>query len=217
MRYSMNLAFKKTATAALVTLFALTAVAAEKIDQDTPRFDMLRAMFDDNQVFVASFSHEYNDSFTGEQQHAEGRIWIGKNQYKIDGDNQLMVVDGNISRVYDGLKNRIIISDYIEEEDDFAPSRMLQGVDESYVVSEERMANGQFRITLRSDEPFAIFTEVQIILTADGNPLRILALDQVDNELITEFTFGEFVPADDELFELSWPEDAEVIDLRHGS
>ena len=217
MKYSMNLAFKKAGITTLISLFVFTVMFAESIEQETPRFDRLRAMFEDNRVFVADFSHEYNDSFTGEQQHAEGRIWIGKNQYKIDGDNQLMVVDGEVSRVYDGIKNRIIISDYIEEEDDFAPSRMLQGVDESYAISEETMANGQHRITLRSDDPFAIFTEVQIILTAEGNPLRIIAIDQVDNELITEFTHGEFVPSDDELFELTWPEDAEFIDLRHGS
>lgn len=217
MKYLVNLVFKKAGVAALISLFAFSAVAAENSGQETPQFDRLRAMFDDNRVFVASFSHEYNDSFTGEQQHAEGQIWIGKNQYKIDGDSQLMVVDGEVSRVYDGLKNRIIISDYIEEEDDFAPSRMLQGVDESYAISEEAMANGQYRITLRSDDPFAIFTEVQIILTAEGTPLRIIAIDQVDNELITEFTNGEFVAAADEMFELTWPEDAEFIDLRHGS
>jgi outer membrane lipoprotein-sorting protein len=221
MKYSMNLVFKHTALIAVAVFFAASTafahVPVQQSETDTPQFDRLRTMFEDNRVFAASFSHEYNDSFTGEQQHAEGRIWIGKDRYKIDGDNQLMVVDGDVSRVYDGVKNRLIISDYIEEEDDFAPSRMLQGVDESYAISEETMADGRHRIIMRSDDPFAIFTEVHIILNTDGSPHRIMAIDQVDNELITEFSGGEFIDSDEELFLLTFPEDAEKIDLRQGS
>lgn len=181
----------------------------------TPVFDRMKSLFEEGQIFTAEFSHEYNDSFTGEQQRTEGTIWIGKEMYKIEGNNQRMMVDGRTSTVFDGSKNRVIISDYIEEEDDFAPSRMLQGVDDSYEVSEEPGENGETRIRLVSDDPFSVFIEVFIYADSDGNPVRIEALDQVENELITRFGTGEFITGDPaEIFQLEVPGNAEQIDLR---
>lgn len=183
--------------------------------QNTPEFDRLKSAFEGNLVFTATFSHEYNDSFTGEQQITEGTIWIGKEQYKIEGNNQRMVVDGEFSRVYDKIKNRVIISEYIEEEDDFAPSRMLQGVDSSYAVSEQPENQNQTLIILTSEDPFSVFSKVSIYLDDDGNPLRIEAIDQAENSLITTFSSGRFVEEGPETFELNVPEGAEHIDLRH--
>ncbi|MEX0905957.1 MAG: outer-membrane lipoprotein carrier protein LolA [Balneolaceae bacterium] len=183
--------------------------------QNTPEFDRLKSAFENNRIFTASFYHVYSDSFTGEQQEAEGTIWIGKEQYKIEGNNQRMVVDGEISRVYDETRNRLIISEYIEEEDDFAPSRMLQGVDDSYSVSERAIENNQTLITLTSEDPFSVFTEVSIYLSEEGNPLRISATDQVENELTTTFSNGRFTDAGPDTFELNIPEGTELIDLRH--
>lgn len=213
MKYLMNLEFKKAASIFLMVCMFF-AGKSQGITQDTPEFDRLKSSFENNRVFAATFSHEYNDGFTGEQQTTDGQIWIGKEHYKIEGDTQQMVVDGKTSTVYDGQKNRVIVSEYIEEEDDFAPSRMLQGVDSSYTVSEEQLED-ETLITLTSEDPFSVFMEVFIYLDMDGNPLRIEAIDQADNELITEFTTGSFTQADEEMFELEIPDGAEYIDLRN--
>ena len=185
--------------------------------QDTPAFDQLKSSFEKGKIFNSDFSHRYEDSFTGETDQNEGIIWIGKEQYKIESSNQVMVVDGNISRVYDGSKNRIIISDYSEEEDDFAPSRMLQGVDDSYSVQESALENGGTEIVLSSSDPFSIFEKVTILLDSEGNPIEIRALDQAENILVTRFSGGSFTEADEDLFTLESPEDAELIDLRYNT
>lgn len=185
--------------------------------QDTPAFDQLKLKFEDGMIFHAEFSHRYEDSFTGETQNNEGVIWIGKEQYKIEGSDQVMVVDGDLSRVYDSQKNRVIISDYIEEEDDFAPSRMLQGVDDSYSVSESSLHDGRTEIVLQSDDPFSIFVTVTILLHSNGNPEEIKALDQAENLLVTSFSNGTFTEPTEGLFELETPADAELIDLRYNS
>jgi outer membrane lipoprotein-sorting protein len=184
--------------------------------QDTPEFDRLKTAFEEDRVFEAAFVHEYNDTFTGEQQVTEGTIWVGKDQYKIHSGNNTMVVDGEVSRVYDASKNRVIVSDYVEEDDDFAPSRMLQGVDDSYAV-EETSERVETLILLVSDDPFSIFLQVLIVLNSEGLPLRIEAIDQVENELITFFQSGRFVQETSETFRFQSPDDAEYIDLRHGS
>jgi len=185
--------------------------------QDIPAFDRLKTSFEEGRIFHSEFNHRYEDSFTGETEQNEGIIWIGKEQYKIEGSNQVMVVDGEISRVYDGSKNRIIISDYIEEEDDFAPSRMLQGVDDSYSVQESALENGGTEIVLSSSDPFSIFERVTILLDSEGNPTEIRALDQAENILVTRFSGGSFTDAAEDLFTLEHPEDAELIDLRYNT
>lgn len=126
-----------------------------------------------------------------------------------------MVVDGDISRVYDATKNRVIISDYVEEEDDFAPSRMLQGVDTSYSISESAISGNRTEILLESDDPFTVFQTVTITLNNSGLPIEIQATDQANNQLTTRFEDGEFVEPDENLFELNEPDDAETIDLRY--
>jgi outer membrane lipoprotein-sorting protein len=216
MKYSMNLVYKSFYYVFFSALF-IGSAPAQTGQSQTPEFDRLIGAFEDNRVFTALFSHEYNDSFTGEQQYSEGRIWIGKDRYKIEGNNQLMVVDGETSTVYDGAKNRVIISDYIEEEDDFAPSRMLQGVDDSFAVMEEKRPDNKTQISLTSDDPFSIFLNVRIILSESGEPEQIEAIDQVENELITRFREGEFADGQEEMFTLEIPADAEYIDLRQGS
>lgn len=207
-----NLVFRK----AIILLTIAFLVPVFGIAQDTPHFDRLKQKFEDGSVFEAEFVHEYNDTFTGEQQVTKGRIWVGKEQYKMRSGESTMLVDGEISRVYDGTKNRVIVSDYIEEEDDFAPSRMLQGVDDSYSV-QESIENHETVIELASDDPFSIFMEVSIFLDSNGTPTRIVAIDQVENELITTFNEGEFIQKTPDVFQFQYPEDAEEIDLRNGS
>lgn len=209
----MNWTFKGFAFSLLLSLIigGLPSIHGQSA---TPVFDSVKKSFEDNQVFTANFVHEYRDSFTGESQATQGQIWIGKNRYKIEGDQQQVVVDGDFSTVYDGSKNRVIISDYVEEEDDFAPSRMLQGVDDDFSISEEELENGGTKITLKSDDLFSIFLEVYIYIDMNGIPLRIEAFDQAENELLTQFENGRFMNANEGLFDLSIPEDAELIDLR---
>lgn len=210
----MNLAYKLNN---LLLVLLLTAVPHTVQAQETPEFDRLKERFESGSVFTAQFTHTYNDDFTGESQVTEGTIWVGEQQYKIRNAGNLMVVDSEISRVYDSTKNRVIISEYVEEEDDFAPSRMLQGVDEQYRVSESELTDGSTEVTLISEDPFTVFMRVIILLDGSGIPQSITAIDQVENRLVTDFLEGRFMPVDEEIFQFDYPPEAEIIDLRPGS
>ena len=214
MKYLKNLGFNLYPVL-IAGLIYSTVFPAEVSAQNTPVFDSLKQKFEQGMIFRAEFSHQYEDSFTGETQLNDGQIWIGKDQYKIEGNNQVMVVDEDVSRVYDASKNRVIVSDYVEEEDDFAPSRMLQGVDESYSISETDGPGNSTQITLESDDPFSVFQIVTIRIDEEGRPVEIQAIDQAENQLTTRFQNGEFVEPDKNLFELNEPESAELIDLRY--
>lgn len=197
-----------------VFTICLVMISLSALHAQTPQFDELKLKFERGEIFNAAFSHEFHDSYTNERTRTEGKIWIGGEKYRVESDEQVMVVDGEISRVYDSIRNRLLISEYDEEEDDFAPSRMLQGVDETYNVQEQNSQN-ETLITLSSDDPFAIFKTVEITLDSNGNPVVILATDQVDNLLTTRFENGRFQDFDQTLFELDIPDNAERIDLRH--
>lgn len=180
----------------------------------TTNFEKVRARFDSGEVFQAGFEHTYLDSYTQESSSSSGEIWINKTGYKLESENQKIMVDGALSRVYDGDRNRLIISEYEAEEDDFAPSRFLSGLDDIYTASEEITQNKTI-ITLTTDDDFALFVEVVIELNAALLPVKITAYDIADNIIVTTFSNGSFENANPALFELQVPENAEIVDMRY--
>lgn len=178
-------------------------------------FPKLKANFDNEKVFVADFEHVYYDSYTKESLTSEGKIWVSSDKYRLDSENQLLIVDGETSRVYDEIRNRVIVSDYSEEDDDFAPSRMLNGVDSTYTITEEKMTNGRTKIIMKTDDDFALYLTVEIVVNSEAIPVSITAYDFSENEIITTFKKGSFLLKNEELFELSYPQNAEIVDTRY--
>ncbi len=215
MRFSVNSTYKRIPV--LICLLALTGFS--ELSAQSPALDALKERFKSGSVFSSDFTHLLMDSFTGEETTTNGKIWIGENSYRIEADNQIMVVDGELSRVYNRARNRLIISRYIEDEDDYAPSRMLQGVDETYSVKQIEIQGGGTIIELSSDDPFSVFDEVSINLNESGLPVEINATDQAGNVITTSFGNGKFISYSDRnrIFEIQVPETAEVIDLRYES
>lgn len=193
-------------------LFLVSTVSASA--QNTA-FPKLKSNFENEKVFVADFEHTYFDSYTNESLASEGKIWVSSEKYRLDSENQLLIVDGETSRVYDEVRNRVIISDYEEEDDDFAPSRMLNGVDSTYTIVEEKLEKGQTKIIMTTEDDFALYLRVEIVVDKNANPISITAFDFSDNEIVTTFKNGAFLPKNKELFVLRYPQDAEIVDTRY--
>lgn len=191
----------------------ITVMSPAQAQQNT--FGELTEIFRDGMVFHADFSHEYIDSYTGDTTASRGEIWVGENKYTVRTQHQSVVVDGENSRVYDSNRNRVIISEYEPAEDDFAPSRILNGADTTYTLEQEEQRDGQIFLTLSSADPFAIFKQIEITLNTELVPRRIFVIDQTDNEIITTFRNGEFITPEDQIFQLDYPEDAEIVDMRN--
>lgn len=204
----------------IVFLTALLLVGAHTVHAqttapDSTAFGELTQKFENGRVFHADFTHTYNDAFTGDTSEQAGEIWIGGASYKIDSPSQMVAVDGEISRVYDSQRNRLIISEYIPEEDDFAPSRILNGVDSTYAIDSQQKVGENYIIKLHSDDPFAMFSEVEITLNEQGIPTKIFVIDTAENEITTTFSGGSFVDAKPNMFDISYPESSEIIDMRN--
>ena len=195
-------------------LFGLM-VATQPIQAQSPVFDQLKLRFNEQSVFHATFQHTYIDSYTDETSNSVGVVWIDKIAYKLESDDKIIVVDGVISKVYEGVRNRLIISDYDAEEDDFAPSRMLSGIDETYITSESKLPNGNTLVLLETDDDFATFVKVEIEVNKAMEPVKITAYDFADNLTITTFSDGKFEKVTSDTFKLTYPEDAEIVDMRY--
>jgi len=200
----------------IYNLLALVLIwGVSTVDAQNKAFPKLRANFENQKVFVADFEHTYFDSYTNESLTSEGKIWVSSEKYRLDSENQLLIVDGKTSRVYDEARNRVIISEYSEEDDDFAPSRMLNGVDSTYRISEEKLENGHTKIVMTTDDDFALYLRVEIVVDSKANPVSITAYDFSENEIVTKFKNGAFLPKNEELFVLRYPQDAEIVDTRY--
>ena len=178
-------------------------------------FSELKQNFDEGQVFKADFVHQSVDSYTQDTTSDEGWIWVGQRRYKIRTDRQSVVVNGKTSMVYDNNRNRVIISKYEQEEDDFAPSRILNGIDSTFTVDVQEWRNDHYYIKLSSEDPFAVYKKVEIFLSKGKIPRKIRAVDPVDNIITTKFSNGSFIAARDEMFRLDYPDGAEIIDMRN--
>lgn len=178
-------------------------------------FDQLKQKFEEGAIFNADFRHQSVDSYTGDTAASRGQIWVGERQYKVRAKDQSVVVDGKTSIVYDGKRNRVIISKYVPEDDDFAPSRILNGVDSTFAVKTQERRGDQVYIRLVSDDPFAIYKQVEIYLSDKLIPKKIRAVDPVDNVITTTFKEGEFIRPQQQMFELNYPNGAEIVDMRN--
>ncbi len=195
-------------------LFLILITSTDTAIAQSLVFEELKTRFQEGVVFKADFRHTYTDAYTNENSTSDGVIWIDQNGYKLESDDKVIVVDGELSQVYEAFRNRLIISEYDPEEDDFAPSRMLSGLDDTYTASEEKLSSGNTLITLITQDDFATFLTVEIEVNAQLEPLKITAYDFADNVIVTTFENGKFENRTEETFALNVPDDAEIVDMR---
>lgn len=202
-------------TALFICLISVaTSSMAQKATTGNPNLDRLRGYFEKGMMFQAQLTHLFIDAYTKDTTRTNGEIWIDKNRYKIQLKSGTIFVDGKNSYVYNKEKNQVIISTYNPEEDDYAPSRILYGSLTSYKIKSSGSKNQHQTIILTSDDPFALFTRVDIALSADAVPTKINVVDHGDNRIISTFTSGKFVAMNATAFSINYPRTAEVIDLR---
>ncbi len=179
------------------------------------QFDTLRARFASGELFHSQLNHSFIDSYTGDTLTTLGEVWIDRDRYKLSMRSGLVIVDGNTSHVYNSEKNQVIISPYNADEDDYAPSRFLHGSLKEYKIK-NGPSNGRNNIVvMTSDDPFALFSAIEIEIDDKALPIRITAVDQSGNTIISRFSFGTFLKPDAQVFTLNYPKSAEIIDLRN--
>jgi hypothetical protein len=202
--------FGHVMTNSLVLAFAATAmVAAAGADA----FGTLAKRFATGGVYRAEMAHTHVDAFTGDTTVTYGRVWLARDGYKVETSDQVIVVHAGVSKVHHRHQNKLILSRYDPDDDDFAPARFLGGHGDRYRVSETRR-NGRPRINLTFTDPFDLLRSARIDLGSDGLPVAIDAVDQADNRMRTRFEFGRFMADSTGVFRLPVPAGTQIVDLR---
>ena len=198
----------------LIGLLSVLSVAA-RAQNDSPALDAIKSNLLAGKVFKAKLDNKFIDPTTKDTVHTSGEIWIGKNEYKIHMNDRYIVVDGKVSRVYSAQKNQLIISNYDPSEDDYAPSHFLAGTQKEYMVRQQKSPNGNYHVVLFSRDPFSLFKQVDIMVDKKNDtPLWVKSVDQTGNITISRFDDGVYVMGTAEMFDLKYPSNAHIVDLR---
>lgn len=198
----------------IIFLVLSISVEAFSLPAQTPPFQRLTSKFENGKVFHAKFTRKAVDSYTGNKSKRSGKLWVAKNGYKIISGKQEITVNGKISTVYDRKKNRVIISNYDPKDDDFAPSRFLDGVDSTYTITSQKKNGDHYIIKLQSKDPFSVFKKVTITVSNQSIPQKLKVVDWANNQIITTFSDGSFVSRKPGLFSLTYPDSVQLIDMR---
>jgi outer membrane lipoprotein-sorting protein len=199
----------------------LLGLAGSVSGQDSPTLERMRDRISMGQIYHARFESVYFDSFTLDSSVVQGTLWLGEEGYRVETDQQTLVVSGSVSRVWDADRNRVILSDYREEEDDFAPSVVLSDQDDDMQARDVRIAGG-VAVELVSKDPYANLREIRLEVRNGDLPYRATSVDPAENRTVTRLIGsawlmpgapgGKAVPSG--LFSLEIPPGAEVVDLR---
>ncbi len=117
----------KTSALILIIFATLSTIITSPVMAQDSVFNRLKQKFDSGSIFKAHLTNQFIDSYTKDTMSTRGDIWIGKDRYKIILKDRYILVNNMISKVYNGIKNQVIISKYDPQEDDYAPSRFLSG------------------------------------------------------------------------------------------
>ncbi len=198
----------------LIGLNSLLAVAVYAQTRSSA-LDAIESNLLSGKVLKAHLDNKFIDPATHDTVRTSGEIWIGKNAYKIHMNERYIVVDGQVSRVYSKKKNQVIISNYDPSEDDYAPSHFLSGTRGEYLVTQQKAPEGNIRVKLSSKDPFSLFRQVDIMVNPQKTiPVWVKSVDQTGNITIARFHNGQYIIPTVETFDLQYPPNADVIDLR---
>lgn len=225
----LNLAFLSRITPFLLTLFMMLPTlpshaqtgslginAEMRTSSSSTALNRISTRLARGDVFHAEMQHHFVDGFTSEEVTTDGEVWVAENGYKIITSVQHISVQGEVSRVYNLAENKVIISTYYPEDDDFAPSRLLGSYEDRFTITGvETPERGLRRVTLSSSDPFEVITSAHLLIEeSSALPQGMTAEDQTGNAYETRFSNGQFITAEEVDFSLQWPDDAEIIDLR---
>jgi hypothetical protein len=199
---------------ALIILFS-SPVSAFQIEKPKSGLKNLKAKLNSGQVFHATITHSFIDTFTGDTLFTFGKIWIYKNGYRLESEARTIAVNDSISQVYNSLKEQLIISPYTASEDDFAPSRFIQASETDFTIQEKSDINAeQWIIKLTSKDDFALFKSIDLTLDKWFGPVAVQAKDQNGNVNTTLFTNSAWQNYEPRILVIDYPESTEIIDLR---
>ena len=167
--------------------------------------------------FRAEFTYTASSAYWDDQQAFSGSLVLQGSRYRIETNAEVILSHGSDTYVYRPLENQVLIT---SEEPTFSPATLFGDFEQYYRVAETESSTYRgarhHTIRLAPRDPDSPVLEVVLWMrTADGVVTRIQSVDVNETTMDIELAKIELHPRiDPQTFELSFPENAEIIDLR---
>lgn len=215
-RYSM----RASSFQIILALLVGTSVTVNAQSPDAQSVvDRLKARFDETGVFSARFQQTIDDSFGGSSPATvlSGTIIAGRDGYRVEMRNQVVVTDEKTTWVYLMDDQQVIINHYVEEEGSFSPNQFIGESAEQFTASFASATDPvHYVVQLRPRSPDSyIDTATLRVRKSDYVATRIDVVDVNGAAIQFEMSEVNFHPqVSEDTFRFSVPDGVEVIDLR---
>lgn len=204
-----------------VILIALFYPALHVQAQDTEAvFAQLLERYAAVDGLQASFTHVLSSTFWDEDQIYSGRLIVHGDQYRIDTDHSILLMDGESTYIYRIDEKQVLISDVEEDLAAFIPSTFLLDMGERFdaIGMGRSIQDGapHYRLDLKPKSADSFFSALTIWMRAqDAVITRVRIIDTNDTHMALTLDNIELNPQiGGDTFVLTPPPDAEIIDLR---
>ena len=196
-------------------MLMLSVLVAEAVSAQS--LASIKALAQSVQHFRASFTYTVSSPYWDDEEEHTGSLAVQGAQYRVETGTDVILSHGPDTYVYRPAENQVLIT---TGEPAFSPVTLFGNFEAFYeAVAMESVQYAGVRhhtVLLRPRDPDASVQEVAVWLRAgDGMITRVQSVDvnstTMDIRLVDIDLNPRFAP---DAFDLSFPESAEVIDLR---
>lgn len=130
---TVSLTSKSTIAGGIIFLISV-AFSSLAFSQSKSLDQIRQRISDQGEILQVDFQTLFVDSFTGDYSLVQGRAWIGLDKYKVETADRLLLVEDSLSSLWDPEQRRLVLSDYVPEEDDFAPAKLFGSEDTNLLI-----------------------------------------------------------------------------------
>ena len=199
-------------------IFLALVFLVPPIDAKAQGMEWLREVAETMKGFQADFTYTTSSQHWDDSQMLRGRLVLQGSQFRVDTDTDIIIAQGPDTYTYRPFDHQVLIT---VTEPTFSPATIFGDFEQYYAVEEIRRVNfvgvPHFAVTLSPHDTDLPVEEATLwIRSEDYLVSRIQLVDL--NDTTTEFrlTNVQLRPqVDPSVFDLTFPDDVEIIDLRY--
>lgn len=198
-----------------ICLIAYSVLPLEKPGQTDllQNWEKVKMEIQGGKVLASQFEMLSTDQYNDSEQVLTGSLFIWKDGYRIETSQTKMLVYEGFSTVIDHEQKQVIQSNYVAEDDDFAPAKLLQ--EDWLATYQKEISESNSTIQWTTEDPFETFNFLEVRMGV-AFPDALKASDQLQNSVQLFLTQQRWHAINDSsIFSLSLPDNYELIDLRN--
>ncbi len=216
--------YKTKINARFIIIAILIFSITESVAADDKAEDIIkdaRKKYEDLKTLKADFTQIFQWKLAENVHEQKGMIWLkGKDKFKIQTDDQIIVSDGKTVWTYSAVNNQVIVDNVDKSEDITLPKDLLLNYSKQYVpkyIKNEKVNNTDCHLlefTADTQDIFIKYMKIWIN-TKLRIPVKIQQTDLNDN-INTYMLSGIEIDTDlpDNFFKYQSKPGVEVIDMR---